>query len=222
MAIKVKDALKKRGIKVWIDIEQMGGSTLEAMANAIEKSRIICVGFSQKYKASPNCRMELEYSLQLQKKIIPLKFQNNYTSDGWLGLAIGAKLWYDFSKSENFSSSFESLLKEFERYDQKFQRGKSNGTLISNTNSTDQLVIDNHPQNWSKEKVKEWLVKINPEESLGKVFEKENMDGLALHQLAKIEKNSPEFFYSILKNEFGLEGFGDRLRFAAELCKLFE
>ena len=44
------------GYTVWVDVEQMGGSTLEAMALAIENARCVLVGLSEKYKLSPNCR----------------------------------------------------------------------------------------------------------------------------------------------------------------------
>lgn len=58
-AVKLKELLRRRGLKVWIDLEQMGGSTLEAMAGAIDQSSVILFCFSQPYKESPNCRMEV-------------------------------------------------------------------------------------------------------------------------------------------------------------------
>ena len=42
--------------KVWIDIENMQGSTLAAMAKAVEDADIVLVCFSQRYKDSANCR----------------------------------------------------------------------------------------------------------------------------------------------------------------------
>ena len=39
-----------------MDIDQMGGSTLQAMADAVEKASIVLMAMSQKYKDSPNCR----------------------------------------------------------------------------------------------------------------------------------------------------------------------
>lgn len=44
------------GYRVWIDYEQMGGSTLQAMAEAVENSAVVLVCMSEKYKESPNCR----------------------------------------------------------------------------------------------------------------------------------------------------------------------
>ena len=34
----------------------MGGSTLEAMAGAVENAAVVLIGVSEKYKLSPNCR----------------------------------------------------------------------------------------------------------------------------------------------------------------------
>lgn len=45
------------GLNVWIDIERMGGSTLTAMAEAVENAAIVLVCMSEKYKQSPNCRL---------------------------------------------------------------------------------------------------------------------------------------------------------------------
>ena len=39
-----------------MDIDQMGGSTLQAMADAVENANIVLIAMSQKYKDSPNCR----------------------------------------------------------------------------------------------------------------------------------------------------------------------
>lgn len=59
MVHRVKNRLQQDGHKVWIDTEQMGGSTLEAMAEAVENAAIVLVCASDKYKQSPNCRTGL-------------------------------------------------------------------------------------------------------------------------------------------------------------------
>ena len=56
----------------------ISGSGLESMANSVENSYCVLVCMSEKYKMSPNCRLEAEYSVQLNKPIIPLILQNNY------------------------------------------------------------------------------------------------------------------------------------------------
>ena len=54
---------QKEGVEVWIDVERMGGSTLSAMAEAVENAAVVLICMSEKYKQSPNCR--LGESLQL-------------------------------------------------------------------------------------------------------------------------------------------------------------
>ena len=54
--VEVKNKLQAAGYSVWMDLEQMGGSTLEAMANAVENSAVVLLCVSQKYKESANCR----------------------------------------------------------------------------------------------------------------------------------------------------------------------
>lgn len=48
--------MQAENYKVWIDYEQMGGSTLQAMAEAVENAAVVLLCMSEKYKQSPNCR----------------------------------------------------------------------------------------------------------------------------------------------------------------------
>ncbi|CAC5422706.1 unnamed protein product [Mytilus coruscus] len=104
--------LRNHGIKVWMDIDDMHGSTLQAMAHAVEKADIVLVCYSQNYKKSDNCRAEAEYAFQLKKKVIPLKMEKAYKADGWLGFIIGAKLFYDFSGKYPFEKKMTELINE--------------------------------------------------------------------------------------------------------------
>ena len=54
--LKIRDSLKQQGYKVWMDVDKIGGSTLQAMATAVENSAAILIAVSRKYKESPNCR----------------------------------------------------------------------------------------------------------------------------------------------------------------------
>ena len=53
-------AFQDDGFKVWIDVDLMEGSTLEAMASAVENAAVVIIGVSEKYKRSPNCRTGCE------------------------------------------------------------------------------------------------------------------------------------------------------------------
>jgi len=115
MVVQLVQNLKSRGYKVWIDLEQMSGSTLEAMAQAIEESDLILMGVTEKYRLSANCRIEGEYSFSLKKPIIPLMMQDNYKPTGWLGALLGSKLWFKFSCENDLQSNFDQLLHELDR-----------------------------------------------------------------------------------------------------------
>ena len=67
--IRIRDELKRNGYNVWMDIDQMGGSTLAAMADAVERASVVLVCMSQKYKDSPNCRAGND-------KAEPMKIEN--------------------------------------------------------------------------------------------------------------------------------------------------
>jgi hypothetical protein len=105
MCLNIKSQLEKLGFKIWIDVENIHGSSLEAMASAIENSDCILIckfqiritviifsrflkfffllGMTEKYKLSVNCRAEAEYTFNIRKSYIPLIMQKNYKPDGW-------------------------------------------------------------------------------------------------------------------------------------------
>ena len=56
LVIQIKNKLQADGFKVWMDIDEMGGSTLESMAKAVENASVMLLCVSQEYKESPNCR----------------------------------------------------------------------------------------------------------------------------------------------------------------------
>ena len=83
MLVELKNRLRTSGYRVWMDLEQMGGSTLDAMAKAVENSSVVLVCVSQRYKESPNCRAEAKYAFQLRKDIISLNATTCQTV-GWV------------------------------------------------------------------------------------------------------------------------------------------
>ena len=82
LVTKIRKSLGARGYSVWIDIEQMQGSTVDCMAAAVEDAAIVCYGVSRSYKESANCRLELNYAHAQGKKMIPLVLEANYSPNG--------------------------------------------------------------------------------------------------------------------------------------------
>eukprot|EP01051_Picozoa_sp_SAG22_P016367 SAG22_NODE_2298_length_2742_cov_2.665910_2_plen_346_part_01 len=93
---RVHAALKSRAYRTWIDIEQMMGSTVDAMAGAVENAEVVLIGVSREHKESTNCRLEAQYAMQREVPTVPLMLTDGYRADGWLGMLIGTRMWYGF------------------------------------------------------------------------------------------------------------------------------
>eukprot|EP01045_Picozoa_sp_COSAG04_P003347 COSAG04_NODE_135_length_23774_cov_40.993918_10_plen_206_part_00 len=114
--LRVVAWLQAHGYLVWVDTEQMKGSTVDAMALAVEGSEVMLIGVSRAYKESSNCRMEAQYGLQKKKVMIPLKVQEGYEADGWLGLLLGTSLWYAlYGDTLESESAFEDRMAALSR-----------------------------------------------------------------------------------------------------------
>lgn len=107
-----------KGYQVWIDVEQIYGSSLATMAEAVENASVFLMCVTEKYYLSPNCRLEAEYAVRLQKPIIPLIMQQDYMPLGWLGIIIGGKIYYKYTggKQAFDYQTFSNMTKEINRY----------------------------------------------------------------------------------------------------------
>ncbi|XP_060064487.1 uncharacterized protein LOC132544855 [Ylistrum balloti] len=216
MLKRIRDGLRANGFKVWMDIDDMEGSTLDAMARAVENADVVLVCFSQKYKDSDNCRAEAEYAFQKKKKIIPLKMEQNYKPDGWLGFICGAKLFFDFGGKYSFESRMEGLVKELFS---KQNKDVTDGVIIPETVSVvagapvakDQTVapVYSRPppagvshvsmasvdsvKKWNDKDVDKWMAK----HSLS-VQHVKKMTGLEIAFLMLLKMESPDFFYKVI------------------------
>ena len=108
LCLFIKSELEKIGYKIWIDVEDIHGSSIESMANAIEQSACVLMCMTEKYKLLSNCRLEAEYNVTLKKTIIPLILQRDYQLDGWLGLVLEQKIFLNFMKY-NFQEAMRRL-----------------------------------------------------------------------------------------------------------------
>ena len=218
--IEVKNSLQASGYRVWMDLEQMGGSTLEAMAKAVENSSVVLVCVSQKYKESPNCRSEAEYAYQLRKDIIPLMMQRKYKADGWLGMLVGTKLWIDFQSKHVIDAGVGKLIKELGG------RGKdvdvTDGPTEPVVRRVEADVIASQPSapavsGWTNEEVKQWLKEIG----LEKVCKEDisEVNGETLIDLQQLREECPEYFYRCLEQNLNLRNMVDVFKFRKELKK---
>ncbi|CAF1588561.1 unnamed protein product, partial [Adineta ricciae] len=146
--------LTRTNYRVWIDFDQMHGNVMDAMAQAIEQSRIVILCISEQYRKSNYCRAEAHYAFQCQRKIIPILVQKHYKPDGWLLFLIGQLLYVDFTKHE-FDQAMNMLLKEL----------SLNATNESNRPSTvsskESTCISKDSEDifaWSATRVQQWLI----------------------------------------------------------------
>ena len=220
--VQVKNKLQASGYRVWMDLEQMGGSTLEAMAKAVESATVVLVCVSQRYKESPNCRSEAEYAYQLRKDIIPLMMQNNYKADGWLGMLVGTKLWIGFQSKHVIDSGVTKLIKELGR------RGKdvdeTEGSPEAVIRPTEASVLTKQPyepdvSGWTNDDVKKWLREIG----LAQVCEEDiaEFTGQTLIELQKLRGECPDYFYKCLEQTLNLKNMFHLFKFRNELEKHF-
>ncbi|CAF1282392.1 unnamed protein product, partial [Adineta ricciae] len=108
---QIYDELTRRNYRVWIDFDQMHGNVMDAMAEAIDRSRSIIICMSEEYRKSNFCRAEAHYAFQQQRHIVPVLMQKHYKPDGWLLFLMGQLLYVNFTKYE-FDQAMGMLLKE--------------------------------------------------------------------------------------------------------------
>ena len=219
--VQVKNQLQANGYRVWMDLEQMGGSTLDTMAKAVENAAVVLICVSQRYKESPNCRSEAEYAYQLRKDIIPLMMQKNYKADGWLGMLLGTKMWIDFQSKHTIDSGVAKLVRELAG------RGKdvdhTDGPPKKRIRKTTATTPTKQPSSpdvaeWTNEDVKRWLGKIG----LAQVCDEDMAEftGQTLIELQELRGECPDYFYKCLERTFQLKNMFHVLKFRKELDKL--
>ncbi|XP_073253471.1 uncharacterized protein [Porites lutea] len=222
--VEVKNRLRASGYRVWMDLEQMRGSTLDSMAEAVENasdSSVVLVCVSERYKESPNCRSEAEYTYKLGKDIIPLMMQRNYKPDGWLGMLVGTKFWIDFHSKHVIEQGVTKLIKELGG------RGKdvdvTDGPSEPVVKAVQADIVATLPSShgvstWTNEEVKEWLKEIG----LEKVCKEDisEINGQTLIDLQQVRSECPEYFYRCLEKNLNLSNMVGVLTFRKELGKL--
>jgi hypothetical protein len=207
--LKLAKSLQQRGYAVWLDVEQMNGSTLEAMAHAIEQSDLVLICMSQKYKDSPNCRLEGEYCVNSKIKFLPLMMQPNYKPDGWLGITLGSKLYYDFTNESNWDAKLDQLVKAMGNLG-KAQTSSAQETEVQKSQP------EKSPVNWDEEDMRKWFENEHIYRHYH-TFKKHKFNGRALLEL-KCHLGNPVFF-SMCK-ELGIAEYGEIFQLSAAFRKL--
>lgn len=169
------------------------------MATAIEKAAIVIVCLSQKYKESPNCRTEADYTFRLKKKIVPIRLQPRYYPDGWLGLMVGSKLVTDFSDAAKSQESFRHLVKEL-GHNSKGTADEVDCVKATSVPVNNALNYPSHDKTspikfWTKDEIGEWI-KQNNLEHVRDWFSA--FTGPLLMEYNAMRQEAPEAFFAYL------------------------
>ncbi|CAF4960891.1 unnamed protein product [Rotaria sp. Silwood1] len=103
--------METRKYKIWIDNEEMHGSMMERMAEAIEDSHLMLVCMSSAYRSSQACQAECEYAFSHQHRALFVKLEPNYKPNGWLGIFLGSRYYIDITKGD-FMTKFKEIVKQ--------------------------------------------------------------------------------------------------------------
>ncbi|CAF3324917.1 unnamed protein product [Rotaria socialis] len=115
---KIHKFLLAEGFLVWIDLNNMFGPAMSAMADAVENSEFVLVCMSDSYKQSTYCQAEAEYAFSCKRRLVPLKVRPRYRADGWLGFMIGSRIYIDFGALD-FETACKKLIAEIARQSQR-------------------------------------------------------------------------------------------------------
>ncbi|CAF1372491.1 unnamed protein product, partial [Didymodactylos carnosus] len=134
---RIHKALVADKFRVWIDLEEMHGAIIQAMAQAIEQSRYVLICISENYYLSPYCQAEAQYAFEKRRGLVPLRVQSGYKAEGWLAFITSCRIYVDFMKID-FDIAYTQLVSEFH---QKEVDGKGSSVISSRSNVTDAPVV---------------------------------------------------------------------------------
>lgn len=190
-ARRIAANLKSRGLKVWIDVDEMKGGVFDAMAEAVNNSYVFILCVSDKYRKSNNCRLEAKYAYQHGKLMIPVQVSASITSKSdWLRFLCSDSLYVDFTEGNNFRQRCEDLVEQINR----LTRGED---TIDNAPSNSSVLSRQPPSasGWSPDDVNKWL----RDNDLGRFSELfRQRDGSTILALKKLRREAPNFFYQCL------------------------
>ncbi|CAM4836539.1 unnamed protein product [Rotaria magnacalcarata] len=115
---KIHKFLLAEGFRIWIDLNNMFGPAMSAMADAVENSEFVLLCMSDSYKQSTYCQAEAEYAFGCKRRLVPLIARPGYRANGWLGFMIGSRIYIDFGAFD-FETACQKLLSEIARQSQR-------------------------------------------------------------------------------------------------------
>ncbi|CAF0801731.1 unnamed protein product [Adineta ricciae] len=225
MTYKIHKFLVDQGFKVWIDLDNMHGPAMSAMADAVENSEFVIMCMSDSYKQSTYCQAEAEYAFNCKRRLIPLIMRPKYRPDGWLGFLIGSRIYVDFGRFD-FETACGKLMTEIslqskrplpskadrvkgdEKSDKKsvLISGHEKPSMDDNTNILSSFTQRKTMSNFNRKLIKDWTASdvldfLSTERLTPMMPLCTEMNGRALIQLYKMCLSQHSCMYGILNDE---------------------
>ena len=215
LILKIKEKLEAFNFKIWIDVNDIHGSSLESMAGAIENSFVVLICVSERYRESINCQAEAQYAFKIKKPIIPCIMQKGYENvSGWLGILMGDKIFVNFTKY-----SFDECIKRLKHeVDSKIVTNNVISTSMTQVEVKTTNVIP-QAENMTESQVQEWFKTNQLDPLILKSFGG-TCNGLVLKQIWEIKQRDPPFYDQSLKTIPNINIFSI-VKYSAALEKLF-
>jgi hypothetical protein len=213
---------------VWIDVNDIHGSSLEAMAQAVENSSCVLMCITEKYRQSINCQAEAQYAFKMNKKIIPIIMQSGYENvKGWLGIIMGDKIFINFTKYE-LEECFRRLKQELDlNLNKKIKTSVSQSKafqhipdkILKSTQALSLQPKDHIIEEWTEVQVRNWFNLNHLNISIYEYLQADS--GSILKQIYQMKTNATEFYYQLMSKIDSVK-IHEVLKFSSCLDKLFE
>ena len=147
--------------------------------------------------------------------------ERNYKGDGWLGIIVTGKMWFDFQSKHALEQSVTKVIKELGG------RGKdvdvTDGPYEPVVQAVQADIVATSPSSpgestWTNKEVKQWFKEIG----LEKVYKEDisEVNGQTLIDLQQVRSECPAYFYRCLEKNLNFLSMVDVFTFRKELGKL--
>ncbi|KAJ3093575.1 hypothetical protein HK100_006543 [Physocladia obscura] len=115
----IVNILRKYGLSVWFDEDQMHDNLYDRMAEAIYKSKVICIILNNAYQDSSNCIRECSYAADKNKPFVVVRDTNEVLTAKAPSLLAAGKLYSNFAnvtiRDEKFGTEVDTLINNIKK-----------------------------------------------------------------------------------------------------------
>ncbi|CAF3376261.1 unnamed protein product [Rotaria socialis] len=100
MVNKIQQFLADEDFKIFCELNNPQGQTMETQAEAVTNSALTILCISNSYKQHNQCQALAEYALNSKRAILPIIVRKGNKIDGWLNSIVGKNTPIDFTTSD--------------------------------------------------------------------------------------------------------------------------